>query len=1048
MVIFTLSLISMLIIGLSLFLQRNQSGLELSFATSNGAITENNDGLDFSRTLISPSVYSDNTNYADANNAVNGSNSNDWFCIDNTNNSNNESDHTETLMINSPNRFNLDNGWKLARVPDINLNGAELSDPSTHIQANWIDAIVPGTALTSYESAGMIPDPYYGRNMLDISQDEYNVDYWYRNTFTFPSEMKGNHLWINFDGINWKAEIYINGSYLGRIDGPFIRGKFDITSYIQFDKVNCIAVKIIWCQAKEVDTPTFICVNSWDFMPPIPGRNVGIYKDVYLSTSKEVAIVDPFLKTDLPLPNTNYADVMVSVDLQNYTKETVIGKIKGVILPGNISFEQPVTLEADHKVTQLLTYTDFPQLRIKNPKLWWPNGMGDANLYTLQLTFETNGVLSDIKTIRFGIREYSYDTSEGDDLKLCVNGYPVMIRGGNWGIPDAMLKWSDDEFDTSVRLHKEMNFNMIRTWHGTSDFDAFYNACDKYGIMVFEDFWLNGVFYPKEPDMFYANAIDKFKRLRNRTCLALWCGENEAIPPKDLDKFLSDTYDELDGTRLYISSSNSSPVHGGISYGIEDPSWYFKVSKGFVTEVGGVTVPVVESLRKMMPEDKLWPIGNEVWDLHDFDFDIGNKQIDRYKASINSRYGLATSIEDFCEKAQLVNLETYRAIFEGFQDKMWNGTSGVLLWMSQAAWPSTIWQTYDYYFEPTGAYYGSKLACEPVHVQWNSYTGNIKVINNTSTEYRNSTVNAKVYNMDGSLKLEKKAEVNISSCSALSCFDLFDTIGDNIAYQKKVTASSSGSDFSPDKITDGDATTRWAAEEQGNQWVEIDLGAQYDIDNIIITWEAAYAKSFHVQVSSDESNWYTVYEKENGSGGIDNINFSSAKARYVRLNCTKPGTMWAYSIYDIIINSSGTTSAGSSDLSKVHFIKLQLNDENGHLLSENIYWRSKESMDYTDLAYLPDVDLVASAKKEILDDNTILTVNVTNTSNTPAVGIRLKAVNKVSGLNILPAFYSDNYITLMPGDHKDITIQYATGSEQSALILEGFNITVKTVDLD
>jgi beta-galactosidase/beta-glucuronidase len=362
-------------------------------------------------------------------------------------------------------------------------------------------------------------------------------------------------------------------------------------------------------------------------MPAIPGRNVGIYKDVYLSTSEAVTIADPFIKTDLPLPDTNYADIAVSVNLANNTKETVEGKIKGVISPSNISFEQPVTVEADSEITKSFSYIDFSQLRMDHPMLWWPNGMGDANLYTLQLTCEVNGVISDMKTISFGIREYSYDTAEGGDLKLSVNGCPVMLRGGNWGIPDAMLKWTDKEFDTAVRLNKEMNFNMIRTWHGTSDFDAFYNACDKYGIMVFEDFWLNGVLYPKEPKMFYANAIDKFKRLRNRACLALWCGENEAIPPKDLNKFLADTYKELDGTRLYIPSSNSTPVSGGISYGIEDPSWYFKVSKGFVTEVGGVTVPVVESLRKMMPEDKLWPIGNDVWDLHDFDFDIGNKQI-------------------------------------------------------------------------------------------------------------------------------------------------------------------------------------------------------------------------------------------------------------------------------------------------------------------------------------------------------------------------------------------------------------------------------------
>ncbi|HWD94331.1 MAG TPA: hypothetical protein VG938_18515 [Verrucomicrobiae bacterium] len=228
---------------------------------------------------------------------------------------------TAALAIGSvafamPETVVLTNGWRLARSPDVSQPPAEISQID-YSDASWIPAVVPGTALTSYEKAGLIPDPYFGLNMARLSQSFYNTNYWYRDKFLAPASLAGQKVWLNFDGINWKADIFLNGSFVGRINGPFIRGKFDVTGLINPGATNALAVLIHWSNATVWDAPTFICSESWDFMPAIPGRNVGIYENVYLSSSGPVTIVDPFVTTDLPLPATSPATVTLKVDLTN-----------------------------------------------------------------------------------------------------------------------------------------------------------------------------------------------------------------------------------------------------------------------------------------------------------------------------------------------------------------------------------------------------------------------------------------------------------------------------------------------------------------------------------------------------------------------------------------------------------------------------------------------------------------------------------------------------------------------------------------------------------
>jgi len=695
----------------------------------------------------------------------------------------------------------LNNGeWTFARVPDVSAQGANLSEASYAEGGEWTKATVPGTVLTSYYNAGKIDDPYYGNNMEKLDQSYYNVDYWYRTSFEVPVSYQGRRVLLNFDGINWKADVFINGKSVGSINGAFIRGQFDVTDFVTVGASNTMAIYIHYCESNDNSVmPSFLCSAGWDWMPEIPGRNMGIYKDVYLSASGAVRVDDPYIITDL---NDSYdkAKIQISTDLTNLTDKKVSGTVKGTIRAKNNSdkkvykFSAKATVGANETVNVVIDSFDM-----KNPALWWPNGLGEQNLYTMNIYFEADGV-SDAETVTFGVREYTYEYEEKkgentpeDDVIVSCNGERVFCRGGNWGIPESMLNWTKQDFYDAVRLSAEEGFTMIRCWHGTSDFDAFYDACDEYGVMVWDEFWLNGSTGINDKTMFMENVEDKIKRLRNHAALAVWGGENEATPPDNLNTkikvLLTETKKTLDATRIYIPASNSGAVTGGITYQVNDLEWYFTNGRnvGFTTEYGCVNIPNVESLRNFLPESELdlndINSDNAAWAFHEADRDqFGNKQFEKYVNEVYKRYGAKNSvtcqdIEDFARNAQLLNYETFKAMFEAWNTGMFASTSGALLWMSQQGWPAVVWQTYDYYMEENGSFFGCRSANEAIHVQYNYATGIIQVINNTVKEYEGASVTAEIYNMDGSLVANKTATVKVAKTKATGAFNLFDVTG-------------------------------------------------------------------------------------------------------------------------------------------------------------------------------------------------------------------------------------------------------------------------------
>jgi hypothetical protein len=578
------------------------------------------------------------------------------------------------------------------------------------------------------------------------------------------------------------------------------------------------------------DGPTFVCTEGWDWIPGIRDRNIGIWQDVRLIVTSDIQISDPQVITDLPLPDTSSAKISVKATLINKSVEKKNFTLSGEI--ESIGFSQQVTLNPGEHRKVVFEPSEFSQLIFQKPRLWWPNGYGRQELYKLKLTATENGIVSDTKEIRFGIREMSYDftvdfqnarqnvrvnlnplkvwkktdkiityTLRGyetrklkggvqigivPDLKdtvlfdkgitpgsspylvIQVNGQPIYCRGGNWGLDEAMKRVSRERMEPFFRLHKDEGFTMIRNWVGQSTEEVFYELADEYGLLIWNDFWMSTENYNLDPwdnQLMLNNARDAIRRYRNHPSIAIWCGRNEGNPPMALDDSLHILQAREDGTRIYHSSSiiNNLANSGPWFYG-DFVRKEIHHKDGFNTETGAPAIPVLETMQEMMPREDLWPIG-DAWYYHD----LHRGQTDYIKA-IEDQYGSYKDAGEFCRKAQMLNYDIYREIFEAWNYRLWNTCSGLLLWMSHPAWPSTVWQTYSSDYETNGVFYGSKKACEPLHIQFQPDSYNVYFINNTLVDYPSIRTELKIYDLSGK-EISVESSVNDSKAnSSIKCF--------------------------------------------------------------------------------------------------------------------------------------------------------------------------------------------------------------------------------------------------------------------------------------
>lgn len=670
------------------------------------------------------------------------------------------------------NKLFLSEGWTIQSSNLVNENGSIIST-RVFSPVGWFPASVPSTILAALVENGAYPDPYFGMNLKSIP-DLTGSSWWYRTEFVLPQEYKNRNIWLHFNGINYKANIWLNGQKIAdnvNVQGMFRLYEFNITDYITFAENNCLAV--------EVFAPTDHDLwDSWvDWNPTPPDRDMGIWQDVYVDTSGPVVMRHPYVRTDLDLPSLDVAHLSISAELTNMRDATVNGVLKGTIKnvtnlaeggtsdggPGAIGFSKELSLDPKENKTVILSASDIAQLNIFNPRLWWPNLVGPQNLYDLKLEFEIASEVSDTETVRFGIREVSSCLSDKGYRIFSINGKNVLVRGGGW-CPDMMFRSLPERQDAEIRYARDMNLNAIRL-EGKLGTDGLWDLCDKYGIMVMAGWcccsrWEEWSSWDAI-DLIVAveSQKDQILRLRNHPSFLVWLYGSDNPPPPNIENTYLNILNTYAPTLPHLSSATeeSTPVTGptGVKmrgpYSYEPPVYYYlEQSPGgawsFGTEMGpGENVPPIESMSAMLPEDHLWPI-DEYWNYH-----CGSNQpfsnLNTYTNSLNSRYGTATRLEDYCARAQLMNYESMRAELEAFGRNKYLST-GVILWQYNSAWPRLIWQTYDYSLRPGGSYFGAKKACEPLHVQYSYDDSSIYVINSYYESFRNLKVSAKVYNLE------------------------------------------------------------------------------------------------------------------------------------------------------------------------------------------------------------------------------------------------------------------------------------------------------------
>lgn len=975
-----------------------------------------------------------------------------------------------------PVRMSLDSSnpeieWQIMSQADVENSGMELSTPGFDM-GEYVKGVVPGIVFTAYVEAGLEKDPNFADNIHQVDETFYNRPFWYRTEFQTPASLKeGERVWLHFDNTNRYADFYFNEKKISGtetstrdVSGHMLRSKFDVTDLIKKAGKSAVAILIADADQKKkrdskegfgvTASPTFLAAAGWDWMPYVPGRLSGITGNVYLEITGDVVMEDPWIRSELESNETAYLEFQS--DIRNASSEKKEVTVTINVKPGSIEVTRKLTVDAGATETVYMNRKEFKQLIMKNPKLWWPNGYGDPNLYSCTVTCKAGDQITDQKDITFGIRKYDYTFEKNaagwSVMTFYINGQKLFIKGGNWGMSEYLLRCSDEEYEKKIALHKDMNYNMIRLWTGCVTDDEFYDSCDRYGIMVWDDFWLYVAYNDVADDEdFKTNALDKVKRLRNHACIALWCGANETHPKPELDTYLRGIIGSEDhNDRMYKSSSNQDGLSGSGWWGNQPPKHHFENSGsnlawndppypygsdrgyGMRSEIGTATFPVYESVIKFIPEDEQWPLptdkelkeGDDTsWNKHFFGKEASNANPVNYKSAVNKQFGESSGLEEFCEKAQLLNIEVMKGMYEAWNDKMWNDASGILIWMSQSAYPSFVWQTYDYYYDASGSYWGAKKACEPHHIQWNASSNSIKVINSSSEDLKDLTATAKVFDLNGNEKprYEKTATVNVSSANITEAFKL-NFNPNNLANGKKVAASSSTKNGDASFAVDGGAGSRWESNTSDPQWIYVDLGAEEKIRKVVLKWENAFAKEYEVQVSTDSKKWETVYSTSNSAGGTETVRFKPVKARYVKVNGIERATEFGYSIYEMEVYGEDSSDI---ELTPLHFISLDLKDADGKLISENFYWRNGvNDLDYTALNSLPEADITCElVQQKVVDGKGRIEVKITNNSGTVAFGNRLRLLNQTTKERVLPIVVNENYVTLLPGEQKVITIE-------------------------
>lgn len=674
----------------------------------------------------------------------------------------------------------LSEGWFIQSSEKVSLSGAALSSEGTDFGADWYKATVPSTIMGALTTDnGLYPGILEGMNYKDLDRTQFEKSWWYRTSFDIPELREGQHVELAFDGISYRANVWLNGELVASADelyGPFRQFSFDVTGLLK--ERNNLAVEVTRWQPGEFN------IGFVDWNPRPADESMGIFRPVWLKYSNSVVLRDPVVRTKVDTAELDEAWLTVEATLHNVSDKAVSGKICGKF--DGKSFRYPVTLEAGEKKTITVTADDAKALHVTNPRLWWCHNLGNPEMYSMDLSFVTDGKVSDARTIDFGIRQIDSYLTDENYRGFILNGKKVLIKGAGW-TDDIFLRNPDQRNALEVAYVKDMNMNAIRfenVW-GTSQ--NIYDVCDREGVLALVGWscqWEWEVYTGKPNDRFGCISTeedmdliaesfeDQVLWLRNHPSVIGWYAASDMLPRPALEQRYLDILARIDQTRPYMvhAGSAKSQLSGPAGMKMWGPYewqapyyWYSKEAKGnavgFNTEIGiGAQLPVKESLMKMIPEDQLWPVG-EAYDYHTTTSRDALHDLNELKMVIEKRHGGAADLDDFIRKAHFIDYEGTRAMIEAHRVNVPRST-GVIQWMLNSAWPSLYWQMYDWYLVPTSAYWSVKKGCSPQQLIYNYADRNVYGVNDEK-EDMNLKAGMKVYGLDGTLVAQEETEVDM-----------------------------------------------------------------------------------------------------------------------------------------------------------------------------------------------------------------------------------------------------------------------------------------------
>ena len=655
----------------------------------------------------------------------------------------------------------------------------------------FYDVEVPSTVAGVLADKGVLGeglmegDTYYG-----VDKSMFDKKWIYKTSFRLDVN-EGQHYDLIFNGLNYYADIFFNDTCIASSDttfGVFIKRVYDVTDLLREE--NEVEVRIGRAQSGDLN------IGFVDWNPRPLDESMGITQTVKLRAAGPVSIQDVFVIPDLDTETFAEADLEVRVTLKNNESSAVSGDILIGIQDGEV-FKVPVAMEPYEEKIVSVTPDQAANLHIDNPRVWWSYDLGTPELYEMNVQVETEGAVSDSKDVTFGIRKIESRLNEHGYRQFTLNGKDILIKGAGW-TDDIFLRDTPESLERQVLYVKDMNMNLIRFENIWGKDDTIYDLCDRHGVLALVGWscqweWENYcglpevhhvgcIIQPKEIDLAARYFEDQVIRLHNHPAVIAWMTGSDCVPVYELEKRYLETYAKYD-YRPYISSAKSleseltgwsgSKMAGPYEY-VGPDYWYLDTTNGgafgFNTETGiGANLPQLESLKRMIPEDKLWPL-SEIWDKHCTTSGSAMNSMDELERTVAGLYGEAEDLNDFVRKSHAADYDATRAMFEAFRVNAPVST-GVVQWMLNSAWPAIYWQQYDWYGVPVAAYYGTKKACEPVQLIYNYKDRNVYLVNE-GKDVMDVHASVKVYDASSTLLFEDSCMLASSYRNTLKAFDL------------------------------------------------------------------------------------------------------------------------------------------------------------------------------------------------------------------------------------------------------------------------------------